>query len=72
MREVSVIVVSPEEAEDGSAELWCGGQLVAVTVYDEGRLALRIDSRTDGLPWLLDVESLARGLDEATRQIALR
>jgi len=67
---VKVIVVSAEEAEDGNAEFWCGGDLVAVTIYDEGRLALRIDARPDGSPWLLDVDSLARALAEATRQIA--
>jgi hypothetical protein len=67
---VTVIVVSPEEAEDGAAEFWCGGELVAVTVYDEGRLGLRIDPRGDGLPWILDVESLARGLVDARQQIS--
>jgi hypothetical protein len=70
MTQVSVIVVSPEEAEDGVAEFWCGADLMAVTTINEGQLELRIESRADGLPWLVDATSLARGLAEATRQIA--
>ena len=70
MGQVRVIVVSPEEAEDGTAEFWCGGDLMAVTTICDGQLQLRIESRSDGLPWLVDPSSLARGLAEATRQIA--
>jgi hypothetical protein len=70
MTQVKVIVVSPEEAEDGAAEFWCGGELMAVTMFSEGRMQLRIESRSDGLPWLVDTTSLASGLTEATRQIA--
>ena len=70
MNQISVIVVSPEEAEDGTAEFWCGGELLAVTTFSEGQLQLRIESRSDGLPWLVDTTSLAQGLAEATRQIA--
>jgi hypothetical protein len=70
MTRVSVIVVSPEEAENGVAECWCGAELMAVTTLHEGRLQLRIESRADGGPWLVDAASLARGLAEATRQIA--
>jgi hypothetical protein len=70
MTQVSVIVVSPEEAQDGTVEFWCGGQLMALTTICDGQLQLRIDSRSDGLPWEVDAASLARGLAEATRQIA--
>jgi hypothetical protein len=70
MTQVSVIVVSPEEAQDGTAEFWCGSELMAVTTICEGQLQLRIESRSDGLPWEVDTESLARGLVEATRLIA--
>jgi hypothetical protein len=70
MSDIRVIVVSPEEAYDGTAELWCGSDLMGVTVLSEGGLQLRIDSRADGQPWLIDTTSLARGLDEANRLIA--
>jgi len=70
MTQVNVIVVSPEEAEDGAAEFWCGGELMAVTTISEGRLQLRIEARSDGLPWIVDTTSLASGLAEASRQIA--
>lgn len=68
---VRVIVVSPEEADDGNAEFWCGPELLAVTVLHEGRLHLRVDPRRDGEPWLIDTTSLARSLAEATQQIAM-
>jgi hypothetical protein len=70
MLPVRVIVVSPEEAADGNAELWLGGEQLAVTVLYDGRLHLRIDSRHDRKPWLIDVTSLSRALDDAARQIA--
>ena len=70
MSQVSVIVVSPEEAYDGIAEFWCGAELMGVTILSEGELQLRIDSRADGRPWLVDTTSLAHGLAEATRLLA--
>jgi hypothetical protein len=65
-----VIVASPEEASDGNAEFWCGGELMAVTVIHEGALQLRIDPRADGQPWLIETTSLALALENAARQIA--
>jgi hypothetical protein len=70
MSQIRVIVVSPEEAYDGTAEFWCGGELMGVTMLSPDGLHLRIDSRADGQPWLIDTTSLARGLDEANRLIA--
>jgi hypothetical protein len=70
MSQIRVIVVSPEEASDGTAEFWCGGELMGVTMLSQGGLQLRIDSRADGQPWLIDTTSLAHGLDEANRLIA--
>ena len=70
MSQIRVIVVSPEEAYDGTAEFWCGAELMGITMLSEGGLQLRIDSRADGQPWLIDTTSLARGLDEANRLIA--
>jgi len=70
MPPVRVIVVSPEEAYDGNAEFWCGGDLMAVTVLHEGQLHLRIDPRGDGQPWLIEITSLALALGNAAQQIA--
>jgi hypothetical protein len=70
MPPVQVIVASAEEASDFNAELWLGGELLAVTVLYDGRLHLRILSRANGEPWLIDTTSLALALENATRQIA--
>ena len=70
MPPVRVIVVSPEEAMDGNAEFWLGGEMMAVTVLYDGRLHLRIDPRRDGEPWLIETTSLALALEDAARQIA--
>lgn len=70
MSQIRVIVVSPEEAYDGTVEFWCDGELMAVTTLGEGCLQLRIDARADGQPWLIDTTSLAKGLTEATRLLA--
>jgi hypothetical protein len=67
---VRVIVVSPEEAVDGNAEFWCGGDLMAITVLHEGQMHLRIDPRRDGEPWLIETTSLGRALESAATQIA--
>ncbi len=70
MSQIRVIVVSPEEAYDGTAEFWCGAELMGVTILSEDGLQLRIDSRADGQPWLIDATGLARALADATRLIA--
>jgi hypothetical protein len=67
---IHVSVVSPEEAYNGNAEFWCGNELMAVTVINEGQLQLSIEPRADGAPWLVETTSLARGLAEATRLLA--
>ena len=67
---VHVSVVSAEEAYNGNAEFWCGNELMAVTVLNEGQLQLSIEARADGSPWLVDTTSLALGLVEAKRQLA--
>ena len=48
MPRIHVSVVSPEEASNGNAEFWCGRELAAVTVLENGQLQLRIDPRPDG------------------------
>jgi hypothetical protein len=70
MSAIEVIVAGPEEAYNNEAEFWSAGQLMGVTVLHEGRLHLRIDSRADGLPWLLDTTSLASALAEADQRLA--
>jgi hypothetical protein len=70
MTEIQVTVVSPEEADDGIAEFWYGPELLGITMIHEGGLHLRVESRSDGRPWLIDTTSLARGLADATRLIA--
>jgi hypothetical protein len=69
MPKVNVSVVSPEEAQNGNAEFWCGRDLVAVTVIENGQWQLRIDPRPDGRPWLIEASSLAAGLAEASRLV---
>ena len=70
MSQIRAIVVSPEEAYDGTAEFWCGRELMGITMLSEAGLQLRIDPRPDGRPWLIDVTSLTRAIDEANRLIA--
>jgi hypothetical protein len=70
MPPVRVIIASPEEAADGNAEFWCGGEMMAVTVLYDGRLHLRIDPRRDGEPWMIETTSLALALESAATQIA--
>ena len=67
---VRVIVASPEEAFDGNVEFWLGSELMAVTVFHDGRLHLRIDPRRDGGPWLIETTSLATALEDAAQQMA--
>jgi hypothetical protein len=70
MTEIKVIVTGPEEAYDNEAEFWCANELMGVTVLHDGRLHLRIDPRSDGMPWLADAASLARSLAEAEALLA--
>ena len=70
MSEITVVVTGAEEAYDYAAELWLANELMGVTVLHEGRLHLRIEPRADGLPWLADVENLARALAEADKRLA--
>jgi hypothetical protein len=67
---IDVLVASPEEADYGIAEFWCGAEMMALTCIENGRLELRIDPRRDGLPWRVDTTSLAAGLAEAVRLLA--
>jgi hypothetical protein len=66
---IRVIGAGPQAPAEGSAELWCGDDLFAVTFLYDGRLHLRIEPRADGQQWLIDATSLALALDEAARRI---
>jgi hypothetical protein len=70
MPPVQVVLASSEDASDPAAELWVGGELMAVTFLYDGRLHLRIEARPDGEPWLMETAGLALALDSAARQIA--
>ena len=69
MPPVRVVLPSPESASDPSAELWLGGELMAVAFRYDGRLHLRIKPRPDGEPWLIEAAGLELALDSAARQI---
>jgi hypothetical protein len=70
MTEIRVIVTGAEEAYDNAAEFWYANELMGVTVLHDERLHLRIESRADGSPWLVDAQSLARALGEAEKLLA--
>ena len=70
MHEIRVSIVSAEEASEGVAELWAGGELIAYTHYEDGDLMLRIEPRRDGGPVVVGAHSLAAALAEADRLLA--
>jgi hypothetical protein len=70
MHEIRVITCSAEEASDGVAEFWAGGEQIAYTHLDDGDLMLRIDPRHDGAPVVVGAHSLASALAEAGRLLA--
>jgi hypothetical protein len=63
---VRVVVTGDQPA----AELWLGGERMAVTVRYDGRPHLRIDPRADGEPWLIETTGLTLALEDAARRIA--
>ena len=64
--EIQVTVVSPGEAEYGTAEFWSGGRLIGFTRLDDGDLMLRIDTAVE-----VSAHSLANAIAEANRLLAL-
>jgi hypothetical protein len=63
--EVTVRVVSPEEADYGVAEFWLGDELFGFTRLDDGELVLRIEPRNDGSAVLVSAHSLSDALAQA-------
>jgi hypothetical protein len=63
--EVTVRVVSPEEADYGVAEFWLADELLGFTRLEDGELVLRIEPRSDGGAVLVNAHSLAAALAQA-------
>jgi hypothetical protein len=63
--EITVRVVSPEEADHGVAEFWLGDELFGFTRLEDGELVLRIEPRNDGAAVVVGAHSLADGLAQA-------
>jgi hypothetical protein len=57
--EPDVSVVSPEEAELGTAEFWARDRLFGFTRLEDGELVLRIEPRSDGCAVVVSAHSLA-------------
>jgi len=65
--QLHVSVVSPEEAEYGTAEFWAGDRLFGFTQVDEGELVLRIQPQSDGGAVVVNAHSLAEALARAKK-----
>jgi len=67
--ELEVRVVSLEEAEYGTAELWAGDRLFGFTRVEDGQLVLRIEPRSDGDAVVVSADSLAEALARAKQPL---
>ncbi len=67
--EITVRVVSPEEADYGVAEFWIGAEMVGFTYLAEGELLLSIQPRNDGSAVLVNARSLADALAQAKTKL---
>jgi hypothetical protein len=63
--ELNVSVVSPEEAEYGTAELWMGDRLFGFTRVEDGELVLSIQPASDGGAVVVNAHSLREALTRA-------
>lgn len=68
---VSVVMVSPEEADFGAAELWQNDRLLATTQEQEedSRILLRFTPPADGETIVVGAGVLREALDEARRRL---
>jgi hypothetical protein len=66
---VSVVVVSPEEADFGVAELWQNDRLLATTQEQDSRILLRFSHPADGETVVVGAAVLREALDEARRRL---
>jgi hypothetical protein len=71
MYEITVTIVSAEEALDGTAEFWCQGELIAYTRYDDRGFVLHIEPCHDGAPRVVDFQAMSNALAEATRLLGV-
>jgi hypothetical protein len=63
--QITVRVISPEEADHGVAEFWLGDDLFGFTRLEDGELVLRIEPRSDGAAVIANARSLADALAQA-------
>ena len=63
--ELDVSIVSPEEAEFGTAEFWAGDRLFGFTRLEDGELVLRIEPASDGGAIVVNAHSLREALARA-------
>jgi hypothetical protein len=63
--EITVRVISPEQADHGVAEFWLGDELFGFTRLEDGELVLRIEPRNDGAAVLVNAHGLADALAQA-------
>jgi hypothetical protein len=63
--QLNVSVVSPEEAENGTAEFWAGDTLFGFTLIEDGELVLRIQPPSDGDAIVVNAHSLREALTRA-------
>ena len=70
--ELDVSVVSPEEAEFGTAEFWAGDRLFGFTRLEDGELVLRIEPQSDGGAIVVSAHSLAGALARAKQLLESR
>jgi hypothetical protein len=63
--ELDVSIVSPEEAEFGTAEFWAGDRLFGFTRLEDGELVLRIEPASDGGAIVVNAHSLREALTRA-------
>jgi hypothetical protein len=71
MHEIQVSISSTEEAFDGTAELWFGGERIGFTCYQDCDLMLWVEPRRDGRPVVVGAHALAAALAQADRLLAL-
>ena len=69
LNDISVIVVSPEEASFGVTEFWSGDRQIGFTRIEDSELTLRIAAGHGEV--VLGANALAEALAEANRLLAL-
>jgi hypothetical protein len=66
---VSVVLVSPEEADVGVAELWQNDRLLATTRQQDSRILLSFTPPAGGETIVVGAGVLREALDEARRRL---